>query len=845
MTPPVTTAASPTSSIEAEDTILLPSSAMNSSSPVKKTFNFDNNVLQNNQQHHQYPQQQQFHHQQQHNQQLPHEIHNYSDNIHQNIHNNAIYDNHDLNRPSMLDQLLQFDNYNLPPPPSILLHSKNYNKNEIYNTSNSFETNQSSSDYAAAVNNPEEYDYNSPTTSNSQQAAQDFNSSINNNQNSFYSNSQAINSVTSINIVDQNYTNSNNFYKINDYTRRSSLPNQQDTSKFINASNNDADVFEADNDFSNSKLKEFELANASLDSIPQFNHSSINQDLTNYQYHDTIPSQRIRQQLQLQQQQQQQQNISVQQTPLQQTFLQPPSIHFQNEFSPPKFNQHNYQPPTHINTTTTTNYNSSLSSKDFTNTPIFSDISSFSSNSSFQQHYIQNQNQQQQTQQQQHSKPITNLNLSDDSLPKNFKLMKSPILLSSSSTSTPNSANNHQHRIIKKSSLSRINTSSRKNLNSALTSSLNKSSINVSNSMEVGGGSGSTNDRINSQINRTPSELSNSTFTNYNQQSLQQQQQIQPHYHNFQSQNINLLNQQQQQQQQLQQRSYSQPHNDHKSISNISQSSNSFPSNNIDMIPLRQNSEPLITLSTQKLGDSQSHQQTQGIILKSSKSPIPIESSSTNSASTTVPSPTTSTPTSTSNTTTTNKKTLKPKQSKKSLNPKIKKESTKKSKTQNTLSNRIEDIHSPTPLPSTSSSTTTEEQQQQEQEKKKYTRRRLLPRSKKGCWICRIKHLKCDENQPICGGCFKYGLKCDYNLLKPDYVVDKFKRKEKLNEISILRKIHQNKIKNLQNNNHIQNNQDNTSNIQNTSENISSECYESVSEDNSNGEVGDSKDLNN
>ncbi|KAF6063114.1 Fungal Zn(2)-Cys(6) binuclear cluster domain family protein [Candida albicans] len=59
---------------------------------------------------------------------------------------------------------------------------------------------------------------------------------------------------------------------------------------------------------------------------------------------------------------------------------------------------------------------------------------------------------------------------------------------------------------------------------------------------------------------------------------------------------------------------------------------------------------------------------------------------------------------------------------------------------------------------------------------KKHTRRRLLPRSKKGCWICRIKHLKCDEVTPICGGCAKFGLQCDYSSEKPAYVTDKILR---------------------------------------------------------------------
>ncbi len=79
--------------------------------------------------------------------------------------------------------------------------------------------------------------------------------------------------------------------------------------------------------------------------------------------------------------------------------------------------------------------------------------------------------------------------------------------------------------------------------------------------------------------------------------------------------------------------------------------------------------------------------------------------------------------------------------------------------------------------------------------KKKHTRRRLLPRSKKGCWICRIKHLKCDEVTPVCGGCAKFGLQCDYSPEKPDYVTDKFLRQQKLEEVSLIRKRNQAKTR--------------------------------------------------
>lgn len=71
---------------------------------------------------------------------------------------------------------------------------------------------------------------------------------------------------------------------------------------------------------------------------------------------------------------------------------------------------------------------------------------------------------------------------------------------------------------------------------------------------------------------------------------------------------------------------------------------------------------------------------------------------------------------------------------------------------------------------------------------KKHTRRRLLPRLKNGCWICRIKHLKCDELRPLCSLCARFGIDCDYLSEKPDYVTDKELRREKLTSISALRK---------------------------------------------------------
>ncbi|CAK9436013.1 uncharacterized protein LODBEIA_P05880 [Lodderomyces beijingensis] len=88
----------------------------------------------------------------------------------------------------------------------------------------------------------------------------------------------------------------------------------------------------------------------------------------------------------------------------------------------------------------------------------------------------------------------------------------------------------------------------------------------------------------------------------------------------------------------------------------------------------------------------------------------------------------------------------------------------------------------------TSPITINQQHSQFEIKKKKYTRRRLLPRSKRGCWTCRVKHVKCDETRPTCKNCAKFGLSCDYSVVKPDYVSDPRLRALKLQETAITRK---------------------------------------------------------
>ncbi|KAH3686703.1 hypothetical protein WICPIJ_002347 [Wickerhamomyces pijperi] len=73
----------------------------------------------------------------------------------------------------------------------------------------------------------------------------------------------------------------------------------------------------------------------------------------------------------------------------------------------------------------------------------------------------------------------------------------------------------------------------------------------------------------------------------------------------------------------------------------------------------------------------------------------------------------------------------------------------------------------------------------------KLVRKWSKPRSLKGCYICRLRHLKCDETKPTCLRCERIKIKCDYaeemtngkNIRKPGYITDETLRELKLNEI--------------------------------------------------------------
>lgn len=67
---------------------------------------------------------------------------------------------------------------------------------------------------------------------------------------------------------------------------------------------------------------------------------------------------------------------------------------------------------------------------------------------------------------------------------------------------------------------------------------------------------------------------------------------------------------------------------------------------------------------------------------------------------------------------------------------------------------------------------------------KKHKRKNIMARSRTGCWICRIKHLKCDESRPCCNNCSRFGIQCDFSDIRPSYVLDSNLRREKLDSIT-------------------------------------------------------------
>ena len=62
-------------------------------------------------------------------------------------------------------------------------------------------------------------------------------------------------------------------------------------------------------------------------------------------------------------------------------------------------------------------------------------------------------------------------------------------------------------------------------------------------------------------------------------------------------------------------------------------------------------------------------------------------------------------------------------------------------------------------------------------------KKKICPRSKTGCWTCRVRHKACPENKPICRQCERLKLDCDYSQERPPYMYIKELQVEKLKQI--------------------------------------------------------------
>ena len=56
-------------------------------------------------------------------------------------------------------------------------------------------------------------------------------------------------------------------------------------------------------------------------------------------------------------------------------------------------------------------------------------------------------------------------------------------------------------------------------------------------------------------------------------------------------------------------------------------------------------------------------------------------------------------------------------------------------------------------------------------------------RSFSGCWTCRLRHKKCDENQPVCDGCAALYITCHYDQEKPEWMDGGVKQEEMAEQV--------------------------------------------------------------
>ncbi|KAH3665893.1 hypothetical protein OGAPHI_004082 [Ogataea philodendri] len=65
--------------------------------------------------------------------------------------------------------------------------------------------------------------------------------------------------------------------------------------------------------------------------------------------------------------------------------------------------------------------------------------------------------------------------------------------------------------------------------------------------------------------------------------------------------------------------------------------------------------------------------------------------------------------------------------------------------------------------------------------------RNRAPRSKNGCWTCRLRRKRCPEQRPVCSECVRLGLECDgYTVERPAFMRNSNAAKGKMEEIKTI-----------------------------------------------------------
>ena len=75
-----------------------------------------------------------------------------------------------------------------------------------------------------------------------------------------------------------------------------------------------------------------------------------------------------------------------------------------------------------------------------------------------------------------------------------------------------------------------------------------------------------------------------------------------------------------------------------------------------------------------------------------------------------------------------------------------------------------------------------------------------MPRGRRGCWTCRIRHRRCDESVPNCEECRSRHITCHgYDLDAPEWISDDRLLQEELRRIKVAVKENFRRVKTIQN----------------------------------------------